>query len=110
MPMASLALGHIACTAQNAYYRRRDRAWSECLPVGQTTQLCKNAEPIKMPFAVWTLGGPRNHESDGGPRYTTGRETFTGTYLDMSEIDIVNVIYKVTAHAMWLSANSTVIT
>jgi len=27
----------------------------------------KTAEPIEMPFALWTLVGPRNHILDGGP-------------------------------------------
>jgi len=27
----------------------------------------KTAEPIEMPFEVWTRVGPRNHVLDGGP-------------------------------------------
>jgi len=30
-------------------------------------ELCKMAEPNKMPFRIWTRVGPRNHVLDGGP-------------------------------------------
>jgi len=39
---------------------------SVCLSV-TFVRRAKTAEPIEMPFALWTLVGPRNHILDGGP-------------------------------------------
>jgi len=41
-----------------------------CLSIGRSVTMlshAKTAEPIEMPFAVWTRVGQRNHVSDGGP-------------------------------------------
>ena len=35
--------------------------WSVC----HDREPCKTAEPIEMPFAVWTRVGPRKHMLDG---------------------------------------------
>ena len=43
-------------------------AWSVYLSVGQSVIIfipAIRAKPIEMPFAVWTLVGPRNHVLDG---------------------------------------------
>ena len=37
--------------------------WSVCRPVTITSS-AKTAEPIEMPFGVWTRVGPRNHVFD----------------------------------------------
>jgi len=49
-------------------------AWSVCLSLGWSVgrsvtilSPAKTAEPIEMPFAVWTRVGPRNHVLGGGP-------------------------------------------
>jgi len=38
----------------------------------------KTAEPIEMPFGLWTLVGPRDHILDGGPDPPMGRGNFEG--------------------------------
>jgi len=40
-----------------------DALWSVCvcLFVGQNRDRTKTAEPIEMPFWMWTRVGPRNH-------------------------------------------------
>jgi len=63
-------------------------AWSvglsvclSCLSVGLSVTLvspAKTAEPIEMPFGLWTLVGPRNHVLDGGPDPPMGRGNFEG--------------------------------
>jgi len=35
-----------------------------CLLVSHNHEACKTAEPIKMPFGLWTWVGPRNHALD----------------------------------------------
>jgi len=41
---------------------------SHCKVYGQSTVVCeKTAEPIGMPFGLWTRMGRRNHVLDGGP-------------------------------------------
>jgi len=45
-------------------------ACSVCLSVGWSVTIlspAKTAEPIEMPFAVWTWVDPRNHVLDDGP-------------------------------------------
>jgi len=46
-------------------------AWSVglsvCRFVCHSSQLCKTAEPIEMPFGLRTRMGPRKHVLDGGP-------------------------------------------
>jgi len=41
-------------------------AWSVCLSVTMVIP-AETAEPIEMPFALWTLVGPRYHVLDRGP-------------------------------------------
>jgi len=36
------------------------------------------AEPIEMPFGLWTHMGPRNHVLDGGPDAPMGMGNFEG--------------------------------
>jgi len=38
-----------------------DVAWSVC----HDCEHCETAEPIEMPFGLWTLVGQRNHVLDG---------------------------------------------
>jgi len=38
----------------------------------------KTAEQIKMPFGLWALTGPRNHELDGDPDVPMRRGNFRG--------------------------------
>jgi len=38
-----------------------------CRSVCHSSEPCKIAEPIEMPFRLWARMGPRNHELDGGP-------------------------------------------
>jgi len=38
-----------------------------CVSVAHNRELRKTAEPIEMPFGVWTRVGPRNHVLSGGP-------------------------------------------
>ena len=38
----------------------------------------KKAEPIEMPFGLWTRVGPGNHVLDGGPDSRMGRVNFEG--------------------------------
>jgi len=45
-----------------------DRVASVCRSViGYTSEPCKTAEPIEMPFGLWAPIGPRNHVLDGSP-------------------------------------------
>ena len=37
------------------------------MSVAHNRELRKTAEPIEMPFGVWTRVGPRNHVLSGGP-------------------------------------------
>jgi len=39
--------------------------WSVCWAVGKTMSRAKKAEPIKVPFEMWTHGGPKDHVLDG---------------------------------------------
>jgi len=41
-------------------------AWSVGLSV-TTVSRAKAAEPVEMPFELWTQVGPRNHVLDGSP-------------------------------------------
>jgi len=63
-------------------------ARSVCLSVGQL--VCTSVtimspaemdEPIEMPFGMWTLVGPRNHELDGGA-YWLRRCGLMSNYFD----------------------------
>ena len=45
--------------------------------------LCKTAEPIKMPFGLWTRMGPRNHVLDGAPRVLRDVAMATNFWLSM---------------------------
>ena len=38
----------------------------------------KNAEPMEMPFGMWTRVGPENHVLDGGPDPPMGMGNFEG--------------------------------
>jgi len=40
-------------------------AWSVCLSVCHSSEPCKTAEPIEMPFGLWARLGSRNHVFDG---------------------------------------------
>jgi len=40
----------------------------------------KAAEPIEIPFGVWTAVGKRNHVSDRGPDTHNGRGNFQGVW------------------------------
>jgi len=53
----------------------------------------KTAEPIEMPFGMWTWVGPRKHKFDGGahwrnlvnmtePSMSSGDEAFLSNYID----------------------------
>jgi len=42
-------------------------AWSVGLSVCHTSEPCKTAEPIQMPFGLWAWMGPRNGKLDGSP-------------------------------------------
>ena len=54
--------------------RLRRLVWSVCLSVSQSVSQssvtivspAKTAEPVEMPFGLWTLVVPRNHLLDGG--------------------------------------------
>jgi len=51
-------------------YRPSSVVWR--LSVGLSVMLvspAKTAEPIEMPFGLWTRVGPRNHVLDGGPDF-----------------------------------------
>ena len=37
------------------------------LSVCHSSEPCKNAEPIEIPFGLWAPMGPKNHVLDGGP-------------------------------------------
>jgi len=41
----------------------------------------KTAEPIEIPFGLWTLG-PRNHVLDGGPDPPMGMGKYEAHYVD----------------------------
>jgi len=64
----------------------RDRiGWSVCLSVGlsigQSVMIvspAKMAEPIKIPFGLWTRMGPRKHALDGSPDPPIGRKILRG--------------------------------
>ena len=54
-------------------------AWSAGRSVGVSVtivSLAKMAEPIVMPFGLWTQVGQRNHVLDGGPDSPMGRGNF----------------------------------
>jgi len=56
-------------------------AWSVGLSVGLSVTLvspAKMAEPIEMPFGLWTRVGPRDHVLDGGLDPSMGRGNFEG--------------------------------
>jgi len=45
--------------------------------VCHTSEPCKKtAEPIEMPFGLWTRVGPRNHVLDGGQDRPIGKGQF----------------------------------
>ena len=55
--------------------------WSVCQSVCQSVTVvspAKTAEPIEMPFGLWTRVGPENHVLDGGTRSAMGRGNFDG--------------------------------
>ena len=52
-------------------------AWSVGLSVTLVSP-AKTAEPIEMPFGLWTQVGPRNHVLDEGPDPPMGRGNFEG--------------------------------
>ena len=49
--------------------------WSVCRSV-TVVSTAKTAEPIRMPFGLWTRVGPENHVLDGGPDPPMGRGNF----------------------------------
>jgi len=53
-----------------------------CLSVGlsvcHTSEPCKTAEPIEMPFGLRTWVGPRDHVIDGGSDPPMGKGKFLG--------------------------------
>ena len=56
-------------------------AWSAGRSVGVSVtivSLAKMAEPIVMPFGLWTQVGQRNHVLDGGPDSPMERGNFEG--------------------------------
>ena len=48
------------------------------LSVCHTSEPCKTAEPIEMPFGLSTLVGPRNHVLYGSPDPSWEGRTFLG--------------------------------
>jgi len=48
------------------------------LSVCHTSEPCKTAEPIEMPFGLRTWMGPGNRVSDGGPDPPMGSDNFKG--------------------------------
>jgi len=50
-------------------------AWSVCLSVTLVSP-AKMAEPIEMPFGLWTRVGSRNRVLDGGPDLPMRRGNF----------------------------------
>jgi len=51
-------------------------------------ELCKKAEPVKIPFAMLSSVEPGNHvlRVDGGADVSTGRITFRGVYGPLQSI------------------------
>ena len=49
-----------------------------CLVLATTLSSAKTADPINMPFAEQIYMGPKNHELDGGSRFSMKRDTFSG--------------------------------
>jgi len=43
------------------YCYRRSIAWFVGRSIFNDRETCKTAEPIEMPFGIWTQVGPRNH-------------------------------------------------
>jgi len=43
-----------------------------------TVCCAKTAEPVEVPFGVWTRGGPRNHVLDGSPDSSGRMGSFGG--------------------------------
>jgi len=61
-------------------------AWSVCLSVTVVSP-AKTAEPIKMPFGLWTWVSPRNHVLDGDLDLTMRRGNFEGRGgVDLCEV------------------------
>jgi len=52
-----------------------DVAWSVCL-LDTTVSHIKTAEPIEMPFGLWTRVYSRNYVLDGGPDNPKGKGQF----------------------------------
>ena len=58
---------------------------SHCKVKGHSAVICaKTAEPIEMPFALWTRMDPRNHVLDGGPELLRDVAMVTILWLSMS--------------------------
>jgi len=51
---------------------------SACLSVCHTSEPCKTAEPIEMPFVLMTRVSPRNHVIRWGPQTLMGSGNFEG--------------------------------
>jgi len=69
-------LGCIAALARCGPLLQMGVAWSVNWSVGLSVCLClsvtivspaKTAEPVEMPFGLWTWVGPKNHVLDGAP-------------------------------------------
>jgi len=54
------------------------RGLSLCVFVGHSREPCRTAEPIEMPFGLWTLVGPRNHVLGWGPSPRQEKGNFGG--------------------------------
>jgi len=61
-------------------------AWSVCRSVSHDREPCKTAEPIDMPFELWTQVGPRNHVLGGDARW---RHLANKTESSMRSGDVV---------------------
>jgi len=49
-----------------------------CLSICHSSEPCKTAQPIEIPFGLRTRMGPRNHVLDGGPDPPMGSGNFEG--------------------------------
>jgi len=60
---------------------KKTRGLSVCLSVGRSVTIlsrAKTAEPIEMPFGIWTRVGTENHVLDGAPGLPVRSGNFEG--------------------------------
>ena len=63
--------------------------WSVCRSVGRSVTIlsrAKTAEPIEMPFGIWTRVGTENHVLDGAPGLRMRRGNFEGETLSARQM------------------------